>query len=618
METKKRKKYTNAELISALELIKQGTSIYQASRQFNIPETTIRNKRDGIYENDTCGVQPVLNIQEEKRVVDWVHYLGKCGFPVTKEQLLDTVAALVKNLERPNPFKDGRPGKNWFLGFLKRHPTLSKRVAQNLPLSRNQITEGSIRGWFGRVHSHFEDNNLFEVFEDPKRIYNCDETAFFLCPKEKQVLVKKGSKRVYNRVANDEKECLTVLVTVSADGDIAPPMVLYPYKRDIPKNIKLSVPGWWGLGYTESGWMTMESFYEYITNVFYPWLCENEVTFPIVLFLDGHTSHISLPLTTFCKEKEIVLVALLPNATHVLQPLDVAVFRPVKGTWKDIVHDFRINNDYKRLKRPDFAKEVQKCFDRCLKAETIRNGFRCCGIFPFDPNNINYEKLLQQAKPPQENQLTTDDSTDQNNESQNTVSVDKDEWFKKQFESRLSPETLKKFKGADGHWTGDQTYEKLFLFWWNIASENRDHQANTSFELGNTTLTNNVDQNDISEVIFNLELGPDSVLSLCSIEDTRRHEEVIPTTDPKFILPLSQLFPRPENNSISMSAKIPSQNDEIIKSNSKVDIMDKTTSIIDNTINQDHNVMPPASLEPLPTAEVKLQNLIEKKNIAAF
>lgn len=30
-----------------------------------------------------------------------------------------------------------------------------------------------------------------------------------MCPKEKQVLVKRGSKRVYNRVANDEKECLT-------------------------------------------------------------------------------------------------------------------------------------------------------------------------------------------------------------------------------------------------------------------------------------------------------------------------------------------------------------------------------------------------------------------------
>lgn len=401
MNKKKRKCYTNAQVTEALSSIRRGMSIYKASRLYNVPESTLRNKRDERYENEHCGKQPVLTLNEERQIVDWIHYLHQCGFPVTKKQLLHTVSKLVENLQRPNPFKDGVPGKNWYSRFMLRHPALSKCVAQNHPTSTNQVTEDALRAWFDRVGSYFKENDLLQVLQDPKRIFNCDETGFFLCPKDKQVLVKKGSKRVYNRVANDEKDCLTVLVNVSADGNVAPPMVLFPYKR-LPINIKSTVPSWWGLGNTESGWMNMESFYEYVANVFYPWLQQQEITLPVVLFLDGHSSHISLPLTTFCKEKGIVLVGLLPNSKHVLQPLDVAVFRPVKRTWRDIERDFRVEHNNGKLKRTDFCTEVQKCFDRSLNPETIMSGFKCCGLYPFDEQNINYDKLLSKVKKHQE------------------------------------------------------------------------------------------------------------------------------------------------------------------------------------------------------------------------
>lgn len=79
-----------------------------------MPETTLWSKRDELYNNEKCGKEPVLNLNDEKQMIDWIHYLGKCGFPVTKEQLLHTVAKLVENLNRPNSFKDGVPGKNGF------------------------------------------------------------------------------------------------------------------------------------------------------------------------------------------------------------------------------------------------------------------------------------------------------------------------------------------------------------------------------------------------------------------------------------------------------------------------------------------------------------------------
>ncbi|XP_053615028.2 uncharacterized protein LOC128677887 [Plodia interpunctella] len=486
-----RKKYTKEDVQNAIMAINNGSSVYKVSRQYNIPETTLRDKRDKKYCGDVAGRKTILSKSEETKIVDWIHYLGKQGFPVSKEQLKQGVAKLVENLNRPNTFKDGVPGKHWLANFLSRHPTVAKRVAQTLPTHRNKVTEQDVRNWFERVKTYFETNNLLSVLEDESRVFNCDETAFFLCPKEKDVLVKKGSKRVYNRVANDDKECLTVLVNVSAAGKIAPPMVLYPYKR-LPKSLSQTVPPTWGIGCTESGWMNMEAFYEYVANVFYKWLLENKITMPVALFMDGHTSHISLPLSIFCKEKGIILVALFPNSTHILQPLDVGVFRPVKGAWKEIVHEFRVNNNYAKLKRTDFAKEVEKCFEKSLKVETIKNSFRSTGIFPFDVNNINFSKVI-----PQETDCTAVIN------SQEEPSAEQSNTFIKEFEKRLDPEILINFNNSGSEWRGEEKYRCLFEFWKKIQQE----EPHSLSIFNDTTIMNNIQDCDLSDVVLNVEIG---------------------------------------------------------------------------------------------------------------
>jgi hypothetical protein len=74
--------------------------------------------------------------------------------------------------------------------------------------------------------------NNFEITSDASRVFNCDETAFFLSPKGDKVLVKRGDKTVYSFISNDEKECLTTLVTCNASGQIPPPMIVI---KEFPK-----------------------------------------------------------------------------------------------------------------------------------------------------------------------------------------------------------------------------------------------------------------------------------------------------------------------------------------------------------------------------------------------
>lgn len=77
--------------------------------------------------------------------------------------------------------------------------------------------------------------------------------------------------------------------------------------------------------------------------------------------------------------------------------------------------------------------------------------------------------------------------------------------FKKQFESRLSPDTLKSFQEAGNHWTNNPTYEKLFLFWKSLTSPGSlESQESTALEIGEK-FTNNIDEENVLDATFNFE-----------------------------------------------------------------------------------------------------------------
>lgn len=87
---------------------------------------------------------------------------------------------------------------------------------------------------------------------------------------------------------------------------LLPILGLFPFKQ-IPSNILQKYPETWVIGRFDNGWMTCEIFYEYIRNSFNGFLIKENIKKPVMLFLDGHISHRSLPLTTFCKENDVIL-----------------------------------------------------------------------------------------------------------------------------------------------------------------------------------------------------------------------------------------------------------------------------------------------------------------------
>ncbi|KAK9753014.1 CENP-B N-terminal DNA-binding domain [Popillia japonica] len=361
--------YNEEDLRKALdEIRKKQIKIREACQKYGVPKTTILDRLSGrvpenlrqpgpaplltvegtildrlsgrVPENlRQPGPAPLLTVEGKIRIKDWVINIAKCGFPIQKETLIDTVAKINKD-SKQNIFKKQKPGKTWYYNLLKRNPEISLREAESINKARAVKTEESIKKWFSELNTYLEENNLLDILNDPDRVFNGDEAGFSLCPKSGKVLGPKGYKNLYSIKVGNEKENITVLIIFNARGNIGDPLVVFPYIRP-PRAVIENMPSNCILGKSEKGWMTGEVFFEYIANGFDTWLTEQNIKRPIILFVDGHKSHLTLPLSTWCHENHIILYALPPNTTHILQPADVSVFMPLKEEWKKTVREWQ-------------------------------------------------------------------------------------------------------------------------------------------------------------------------------------------------------------------------------------------------------------------------------------
>ncbi|CAB3254267.1 unnamed protein product [Arctia plantaginis] len=259
-----------------------------------------------------------------------------------------------------NKIKDDRPGQKWFGKFLARNNEVSLKNAEGINKARAQVTEESIRLWFRELEEYLDSIHQKDILNDPKRIFNGDESGFALCPKTGKVLGPRGFKNLYQIKPSNEKENLTVLLIFNANGDMCPPCVVFSYIRP-PKAVVNTIPQEWCLGRSETGWMRGEVFFEYVTNEFHNWVVENNIIKPILLLVDG------------------------------------SVFAPVKTYWKTTVRAFlsKPENLNSAVTKTNFYTLLNEALQHPNMADNIKNRFKRCALYPFDANSPDYTKCVR-------------------------------------------------------------------------------------------------------------------------------------------------------------------------------------------------------------------------------
>lgn len=113
---KKRKFYTYSQdsLKEALREIREnGLPIREASKRFGVPRTTIQNRIHGRIKDIArkTDPEPFLTNEGEQKIVHWIKNMPKCGFPLKKSDLMETVTKILKDSKKESLFKGGKPGQ---------------------------------------------------------------------------------------------------------------------------------------------------------------------------------------------------------------------------------------------------------------------------------------------------------------------------------------------------------------------------------------------------------------------------------------------------------------------------------------------------------------------------
>ena len=98
------------------------------------------------------------------------------------------------------------------------------------------------------------------------------------------------------------------------------------------------------------------------------------------------------------RANSIHLVCFPPHCTHIIQPLDVSVFGPVKAAWKSVLKMHQLETCAATVTKEDFPMLLARLFEKSFLPQHFISGFTKCGLCPLSRDKIPSHKL-QKSNP---------------------------------------------------------------------------------------------------------------------------------------------------------------------------------------------------------------------------
>jgi hypothetical protein len=372
---------TESRIILALQALENDPSlkITRAARIYNVPRTTLTSRRDG--QPSRRDIQPKsrkLTDHEERAIVQYILHLDSKGFPPRLSSVKDMANHLLA--ERSTE----RVGKLWAHNFIKRQPELVTRYNRKYDYQRAKCEDPTlIRGWFTLLL-----NTIAKYGVQESDIYNFDETGFMMGVISTATVVT-SSERVgrANLKQPGNREWVTVIQGVNATGWALPPFVVVKGVNILQSWFESTqLPHNWRVATSQNGWTTNEIGLEWIKH-FELHTQPRTIGGYRLLVLDGHESHHSADFELYCQEHNIITLCMPPHSSHLLQPLDVGCFGPLKRSYGKQIEGYMRGNQT-HITKEDFFPAFLAAFREAITPENIQGGFRGAGIRPFSPERV--------------------------------------------------------------------------------------------------------------------------------------------------------------------------------------------------------------------------------------
>jgi hypothetical protein len=166
-----------------------------------------------------------------------------------------------------------------------------------------------------------------------------------------------------------------------------PPFIVVSGKNHLASWYRnTTLPDDWVVTLSSNGWTTNEIGLEWIKH-FNKHTSDRTKGAYRLLVLDGHESHVSVDFQRYCKENKIVTLCMPAHSSHLLQPLDVGCFGPLKRAYgKEIEDLMRVHISH--ITKVEFFAAFKNAFMASFGEANVRGGFRGTGLVPFNPETV--------------------------------------------------------------------------------------------------------------------------------------------------------------------------------------------------------------------------------------
>ena len=232
-------------------------------------------------------------------------------------------AALARQKAREAGHEDFRGSNSWVSrtidvnGLSFRKPHVQRRTLPD-------------DGWIASFTAHVDA----AVMQYPKNlIFNGDETFWRICNGNLKTIARKGADSVSIQTDFDLKQGLTVMVTVSMDGDVLPPLVIVKGEtakaekrfRDDPRLRHFVQTKRLMIDHSSNGWMN-----EHLALSYLNFISETVQGRHFFLIWDVHSSHRTDKVKKRAEELGVGMAFVPAGQTSRWQPLDNKIFGALK------------------------------------------------------------------------------------------------------------------------------------------------------------------------------------------------------------------------------------------------------------------------------------------------
>jgi hypothetical protein len=379
--------------ISAIQKT-ESLSVRQAARSFNVPESTLRSRLHGVtHRLDIRANSYKLTPTEEETLLQWILSMDRRGAPPRHAAVRDMANILLQQRGSTPP---QTVGKNWVSNYVKRHSEIKTRFSRRYDHQRALCEDPKIiQAWFDCVQRSTIQYGIL-----PDDIYNFDETGFAMgLIATARVVTRADTDSRGKLLQPGNREWVTTIESINTLGWALPPCIIFKGKNHIQGWYEdLALPNDWRIELSDNGWTTDEISLSWLQKVFIPSTNSRVKGKYRLLILDGHGSHLTPQFDQICSQNDIIPICMPPHSSHLLQPLDVGCFAPLKRAYGRLVEN-HMRDGINHIDKLDFLAAYPQARMEAFKASSIQNSFAAAGLVPYNPERVLNQLNIQLKTP---------------------------------------------------------------------------------------------------------------------------------------------------------------------------------------------------------------------------